>query len=467
MNTLLRVMLVVVFMMMVASIRAYYTWIISKPPLPDPIEKLPQQPEPQKSSTLNLKFRCKRLTNNFNGFQLSVCRTTSCFGEIRVQKLSDCPLDIPKLSNDADTNDFLHTFAGPHSLEVKLSGPSWVMAQQQPYKGNCSYVFTYQLVDVGNHTLSVRLLYDSYQAVTEMYDVKPPKWQAKFLGTSLLPPTPATLVPCTAPPDIKKEKRCSTGEDAGRWVGVEPDKRTHFEWRPYSCNLPTTHWTEKQTASCLGGQKIAVLGDSQQRSMYYGLRNFVAKDKIKNNPKALGGRVDVVSSDVAQDVTLVFETDPWLDHKERWYRFLDGREAVSVLLVGWGNWPAAGSIGSQGKWSNTKYLAHTKKKAQELAAFQQNTSNSNTRVFWLGMPAFPVPPIDTRRNNQRLAWMTDSAAAIMKQHGIQVIDTFNVSLAMTHISKDHAHFRCPDESKEHHVVRALAAIVVNIICQVS
>ena len=41
--------------------------------------------------------------------------------------------------------------------------------------------------------------------------------------------------------------------------------------------------------------------------------------------------------------------------------------------------------------------------AAELLAFK--ASSPGALLYWLGMPAFPHPPIDSRRNNQRLLHM--------------------------------------------------------------
>uniref|UniRef100_A0A7S1IPN0 Uncharacterized protein n=1 Tax=Eutreptiella gymnastica TaxID=73025 RepID=A0A7S1IPN0_9EUGL len=415
------------------------------------------------TNQISLPMPCRSIGGDTSEFAVNLCHDeNTCRGYVEIRHVANCT-EAGRLSDDPDTEAFLKKNCGPDAYEIKFIQHEVVVARAQ-YKGYCRHIAPYQLSIPGWHSLFVRHLYQGYEAVTEYFDRRQPKWNAHYHKNKLIS-RPVDDVSCIHPtldratrtrqvgkgivlPDTTSKPVCQSATETGRWVYAAPNQ---WEWDPYNCTYPTLQWSREKGAKCLDGRVITFLGDSQQRSIYYAFLNRVSPTKIANNPKAMGGRIDQVGN-----ITLVYHTDPWLDKAACWYATLNGTKRTDVFVAGFGNWPAAGSIGAQGKWSDKKYRAHAQLKASELLAFK--ASSPEVLIYWLGMPAFPHPPIDSRRNNQRLLHMVQSAADAMKAVGIPVVDSYQFSEGMTGTSLDGSHY-------VNHVTASIAAAILSENCR--
>ena len=421
---------------------------------------------PPADPAVPLAAQCRAIGLGDGEFEVTLCNDPkSCRGSVMIRHAANCTED-GRLSDDPDTEAFLKRECGPDAYEVRLQGPELVVARAE-YRGGCASVAPFELALAGVYGLTVRHLYQNYDAVTEYHDRRHPKWSAHYHRDRRIARDVGD-VDCNVPtrekatrtrqvadrgrqlllPDPATKPRCTGAAAPGRWVAAP---RGGWDWEPYACAYPALRWSVPEAAACLANRVVTFLGDSQQRSMYYAFLNRVSPTKIQNNPKAMGGRVDKVGS-----VTLVYHTDPWLDKPQCWYETLNGTRPPDAVLAGFGNWPAAGSIGAQGKWSDKKYRAHVELKARELRAFKARAPR--TLVYWLGMPAFPHPPIDSRRNNQRLLHMVRSAAAAMGAAGVPVVDAFQIAEGMTGTSQDGSHY-------VNHVTATIAAVALSELCR--
>jgi len=126
-----------------------------------------------------------------------------------------------------------------------------------------------------------------------------------------------------------------------------------------------------------------------------------------------------------------------------------GYSGYDIILVNFGQWPAATKTRHGGHWTLEKYWKRARLLAKSISGSKQRG-----RVVWMSTPAFPErmtqevdadgrPPIgvltDDWRNNVRLELMNELAAREMRKAGIEVLDVFSLTFPLK-VSTDNIHY---------------------------
>jgi hypothetical protein len=230
-----------------------------------------------------------------------------------------------------------------------------------------------------------------------------------------------------------------------------------------------------------GDLKIMFLGDSHTRVSMVHLRNFIAYpcDTVDHTVKSMGGKVCSIAvpwGNTTHRVRISYANDVLLE------RFLSSEFDTSdaaVVVLGMGSW-ALGGAGSDptnvakaspdyGRWSIAKYARVMRAVAIKLSRHLERSKHRNSTVVWMTIPAYP--PNTRRFSKIKREQRTNPRIAIFNQVSIsqfresipeslwprvRVVDVFDVTFPMMHLSLDHNHFTTyPQDAVLHLLLNAM------------
>eukprot|EP01064_Diplonema_japonicum_P019575 TRINITY_DN2831_c0_g1_i1.p1 TRINITY_DN2831_c0_g1~~TRINITY_DN2831_c0_g1_i1.p1 ORF type:complete len:548 (+),score=71.09 TRINITY_DN2831_c0_g1_i1:66-1646(+) len=467
-------------------------FVATPPPqlLHDPTKSSPpkQQQQQQQQPSLTEEKGCVIHETQRKTITVKTCfDPEKCHGEILIKPTST-PLNR-KFSNDPETEKFLREDHGPDHYRFFLRSHNEVSGPPNSLTYNPEknvYSGSIDLTKRGVHNIVLEVLYEEWNGIDEARDFWPPLLKEPILklGTSALrerktnyhegqlSPSSDDILTCNNDQPKQNKNPCTGRETTGRWVVTDPTKKLFtkvrskkvqktpvvFQWDPQideawewsfdTCTLPTTNVKD------LPRKSILVTGDSQLRSIYFGLVNFlqgnglgcvrnISTPQHMNQYLFASGEQCVENVKGKQkatlrngEVSLHFLDDPYLDKVHK-----NGRH-YSAVVGGFGQHPA-----SRKHWPFKRFNT-----TMADRAVQVNSLLTEGKTFvWVTSPKYPDTkkgyPVGVKdwRTDPRLIVFNSAAkshlAPLLREHDrLRLVDTFPLTQLMGHTSSDQAHY---------------------------
>eukprot|EP00667_Euglena_gracilis_P008080 EG_transcript_8171 len=425
----------------------------ASPPTP---AALPHRPIPRGTPPV----RCRSVTHH-PPLPTQLCyagEAAGCLGELRVQR-SACPPFPPEVAREGGLAAEIHAW-GPDAFRVRWEGPEVVMVAMQ-HVGNCRYEGSFAFSLPGEYELQAFTMFENFHGHADHPYARP-----AYVPNALVTPD-ARKVRCARPRHAWRPPatlpRCDTLQAPGRWVrapeggpgragravggwparwlksGVVFARRwgADMQWQPYHCHY--SNYSQDDLVRALAGKRIAFIGDSQTRSLFYPVVNAIHQNKVLGNPKIVDQNPNHqgwIEFAVRGNITVRYFVDNFLADARSansltWHSLIRGAaHDWDLLVAGMGNWAMCGNLARQGigLWSLHKYRREIDRIAKQLQEYSRRTG---TRVIWHNQPDFPWE-MDPYRNGARLRLFNRYATDRMVSLGLEVFDAFNVSSGMLH-----------------------------------
>ena len=417
-------------------------------------------------------------------FETTLCyREASCDGHVTLRR-KECPAFPKEVAREGDLHGLMHAL-GPDAFRVRLEGEEAIMVDMD-HEGQCVYRGSFHMTLPGAYAVQAFTMFTDFHGHADWPFAKPiyaPKHVVRP-GHTLQCAQPAR--PYVPPSQLPV---CHNTQEPGRWVhppgtaakkgphapgwpmrwkssGIvfAKDWGSHMQWQPYACRYQD--YTQDEITAKLQGKRIAYIGDSQTRSMFYPLVNALNQNKILGNPKIVDQNPNNqgwIEFPVRGNILVRYYLDNFLaetknSHSVTWHAFHKGTTKLyDIIIVGMGNWAMCGNLANKGVglWSLQRYHTEIDRIARQLKEYATQTG---TRIIWHNQPNFPWD-VDAYRNGARLRLFNRYATDRMASTGFEIFDTFNISHGMLHTAVGYpaGHFN------DHHVRENWARVLLSYL----